>query len=111
MFLRPILCCFSQQEILPAKEIEQQVEITADNAYILQTSIGTYELWVNGTYFGALPAEANGREPLDQLLIRIEGEWYMGKKFLSLCLAALILTFSIAPVSAAPSPLQLVLQR
>lgn len=58
----------------PPAEVEPQVEIAEDNAYILQTKAGTYELWVNDAYFGTLPAEAIKEEPLDQLSIRIEGE-------------------------------------
>ena len=50
----------------PPAEVEPQVEIAEDNAYILQTKAGTY--------FGTLPAEAIKEEPLDQLSIRIEGE-------------------------------------
>lgn len=58
----------------PVKNVDGHVEITVDNAYIQQTSTGEYELWVNDNYFGTIPEEALGQDPMNKLPIYTEGD-------------------------------------
>lgn len=54
--------------------VSEPVKITPDNAYIQLSSTGEYEIWLDGQYFGTVPADAIQYPPLSELPIHTNEE-------------------------------------
>lgn len=73
LFLASYLVLFQPAGEPAVEDIDGYLEITPENAYLIKTDKGTYEIWVNDAFFGVIPEDAVHDDPIDELPIYMEG--------------------------------------
>ncbi len=61
---------FQPAALPPMEEEHQMVIISSENAYLVPTSEGNYELWVDGNLYATISAAALQMPPFNELLIK-----------------------------------------
>ena len=73
LFLASYFILFQPAKDPPVFAEDGYVEITPENAYIVHTADGKYEVWVDGELFSTISEEVLNADPMNKLTVYEEG--------------------------------------